>query len=148
MRQRCAGLLIALMLSTVGAWASQRVYEVGAVYVYYTWTSDAQIVRDLETIASTGIKAINPYPPFLLTHGHPEPDFSKADLVQKTAQRLGLRVVNFDGYPADARQRLVRFVCACLSTLAGLGLLWALFDEEKLTWYDHMSKTFLAQRGR
>ncbi len=93
MRQRFAGLLIALLLSTAGAWAGQRVYEVGAVYVYYAWTSDAQIVRDLETIASTGIKAINPYPPFLLTPGHPEPDFSKADVVQKTAQRLGLRVM-------------------------------------------------------
>ncbi len=93
MRRSLAGMLIVLMLSTVGAWAGQRVYEVGTVYVYYAWTSDAQIVRDLETIAATGIKAINPYPPFLLTPGHAEPDFSKSDLVQKTAQRLGLRVM-------------------------------------------------------
>ena len=93
MRRRFRGLLIAWILSAVGAWAGQRIYEVGTVYVYYSWTSDAQIVRDLETIAATGIKAINPYPPFLLTPGHPEPDFSKADLIQKTAQRLGLRVM-------------------------------------------------------
>jgi beta-galactosidase len=85
--------MMAIVFSAVGAWAGQRVYEVGTVYVYYSWTSDAQIVRDLETIAATGIKAINPYPPFLVTPGHPEPDFSKADLVQRTAERLGLRVM-------------------------------------------------------
>jgi hypothetical protein len=25
---------------------------------------------------------------------------------------------------------------------AGLGLVWALVDEENLTWHDHISKTF------
>lgn len=54
-----------------------------------------------------------------------------------------LRLINFDGYEAEPGQRAVRLVFACLSIAAGgLGLLWALFDEEKLTWHDHMSQTF------
>lgn len=93
MRACLAGLLITLLFSATGSLAGQRIYQLGTVYVYYSWTSDAQIVRDLETIAATGIKAINPYPPFLLTPGHPEPNFTKADLIHKTAQRLGLRVM-------------------------------------------------------
>jgi hypothetical protein len=37
----------------------------------------------------------------------------------------------------------VRALSACLSFCAGgIGLLWALVDEEKLTWHDHISKTF------
>jgi len=55
----------------------------------------------------------------------------------------GLRLIDFDGFPADRRARSVRAVGACLSFCAGgLGLLWALADEEKLAWHDHMSKTF------
>jgi hypothetical protein len=29
---------------------------------------------------------------------------------------------------------------------AGIGLLWALVDEERLTWHDYMSKTFPTPR--
>jgi uncharacterized RDD family membrane protein YckC len=55
----------------------------------------------------------------------------------------GLRLIDFDGFPADRRARSLRAVGACLSFCAGgLGLLWALADEEKLAWHDHMSKTF------
>ncbi|HUJ21741.1 MAG TPA: RDD family protein [Bryobacteraceae bacterium] len=55
----------------------------------------------------------------------------------------GLRLIDFDGFPADRRNRLLRTLAACLSFCAGgIGLLWALVDEEKLTWHDHMSKTF------
>jgi uncharacterized RDD family membrane protein YckC len=54
-----------------------------------------------------------------------------------------LRLVNFDGYEPEPGQRVVRLIAACLSLLAcGLGLLWALFDEEGLTWHDHISKTY------
>lgn len=54
-----------------------------------------------------------------------------------------LRLVNFDGRPPDREQRFYRLVSGCVSLLAaGLGLLWALVDEEALTWHDHMSKTF------
>jgi uncharacterized RDD family membrane protein YckC len=55
----------------------------------------------------------------------------------------GLRLIDFDGFPANRRCRLVRSVGTWLSFCAGgIGLLWALADEEKLTWHDHMSKTF------
>jgi uncharacterized RDD family membrane protein YckC len=54
-----------------------------------------------------------------------------------------LRLVNFDGFRPELRDRWKRFFFACLSfAAAGLGLLWALVDEESLTWHDHISKTF------
>jgi len=55
----------------------------------------------------------------------------------------GLRTVNFDGRSPDRDQRAFRQVSSLLSFLsAGLGLVWALVDEENLTWHDHISKTF------
>jgi uncharacterized RDD family membrane protein YckC len=54
-----------------------------------------------------------------------------------------LKLVNFDGRPPDREQRLYRLASSFLSVLAvGLGLLWALADEESLTWHDHISRTF------
>jgi uncharacterized RDD family membrane protein YckC len=54
-----------------------------------------------------------------------------------------LRVLTFDGSPPEWRLRLFRFAATCLGISAvGLGLVWALVDEEGLTWHDHMSKTF------
>jgi len=54
-----------------------------------------------------------------------------------------LRTVNFDGHQPDREQRLFRTASAFISLMAaGLGLMWALVDEESLTWHDHMSKTF------
>jgi uncharacterized RDD family membrane protein YckC len=61
----------------------------------------------------------------------------------------GLRLINFDGFPPDGRQRALRFAGTCLSfSAAGLGILWALVDEESLTWQDHMSQTFQSLRER
>jgi uncharacterized RDD family membrane protein YckC len=55
----------------------------------------------------------------------------------------GLRLVDFDGRSPDRHQRLRRQFASLLSALsAGLGLAWALVDEENLTWHDHISKTF------
>ena len=55
----------------------------------------------------------------------------------------GLRLVNFDGRVPDREQRGVRQAAYLLSLLSvGLGLIWALVDEENLTWHDHISKTF------
>jgi uncharacterized RDD family membrane protein YckC len=60
---------------------------------------------------------------------------------------MGLRLLNFDGKSPDVRQRLIRLVSSCLSVLpACAGLLWALLDEERLAWHDHMSKTFATPR--
>jgi len=55
----------------------------------------------------------------------------------------GLRLVDFDGKRPDRERRAIRQVSGLLSFLsAGLGLVWALVDEESLTWHDHISKTF------
>jgi len=55
----------------------------------------------------------------------------------------GLRLVNFEGHPVEWPQRLGRVGALCISVFAaGAGLLWALVDEEQLTWQDHMSKSF------
>ncbi len=55
----------------------------------------------------------------------------------------GLKLVDFDGRPPDREQRGLRQVASLLSLLSvGLGLVWALVDEENLTWHDHISKTF------
>jgi uncharacterized RDD family membrane protein YckC len=55
----------------------------------------------------------------------------------------GLRLVDFDGRTPDRDQRGIRQIASLLSLLsAGLGLVWALVDEENLTWHDHISKTF------
>ncbi len=55
----------------------------------------------------------------------------------------GLRLVNFDGKAPDRDQRLLRLGASLLSVASvGLGLMWALVDEEHLTWHDHISKTF------
>ncbi|MBI1790005.1 MAG: RDD family protein [Acidobacteria bacterium] len=55
----------------------------------------------------------------------------------------GLRTINFDGFPVTRRERWVRFAAGIVSFgPLGLGLAWALVDEESLTWHDHISKTF------
>ena len=59
-------------------------------------------------------------------------------------QRLGLRLVTFDGLPATRRQLLWRLLGAIVSACALLvGFLWAAADEGKLSWHDRISKTFL-----
>ncbi len=55
-----------------------------------------------------------------------------------------LRLLHFDGREPELRDRLIRAVALVVSIIpAGLGLIWALGDGEKLTWHDHMSNTFL-----
>ena len=54
-----------------------------------------------------------------------------------------LTLVDFDGQRPHRKQRFYRLASGILSLLAaGIGLLWALVDEETLTWHDHISKTF------
>jgi uncharacterized RDD family membrane protein YckC len=54
-----------------------------------------------------------------------------------------LTLVNFDGQKPTRTQRMHRMASGALSLCAaGLGLLWALVDEETLTWHDHISRTF------
>jgi uncharacterized RDD family membrane protein YckC len=55
----------------------------------------------------------------------------------------GLQLVDFDGRHTTQEQLYMRVLGAFFSVLpAGLGLLWALVDEESLTWQDHISHTF------
>jgi uncharacterized RDD family membrane protein YckC len=54
-----------------------------------------------------------------------------------------LQLITFDGFPLDPRSRMLRFASTWLSFCSGgVGLLWAMADEENLTWHDHISKTF------
>ncbi len=58
----------------------------------------------------------------------------------------GLQVVTFSGEPPTPRQMLQRSAGYMLS--AGtffLGFLWALWDEDGLTWHDRLSHTYLSQ---
>ena len=55
----------------------------------------------------------------------------------------GLRLVDFDGNPPSSERRYQRMFGSFLSSLAaGTGLIWALVDEDSLTWHDHISSTF------
>src|SRR6185503_8552480 len=53
-----------------------------------------------------------------------------------------LRLITFDGFPPDSRNRVLRFFGSCLSYCTVAGVLWSLVDEESLTWQDHISRTF------
>jgi len=58
-------------------------------------------------------------------------------------QAAGLRLVDFDGNPPSKERRYQRVFGGIISLLAaGIGLVWALVDEDNLTWHDHMSNTF------
>ncbi|MBZ5609015.1 MAG: RDD family protein [Acidobacteriia bacterium] len=58
-----------------------------------------------------------------------------------------LMLINFDGQAPNRQQRISRAASGFLSLAAGgLGLLWAIADEETLTWHDHISKTFPTPR--
>jgi uncharacterized RDD family membrane protein YckC len=57
----------------------------------------------------------------------------------------GLRVASFSGEPPTPRQMLLRSAGYLLS--AGtffLGFLWAMWDEDELTWHDRLSRTYLS----
>lgn len=59
-------------------------------------------------------------------------------------QGARLRVVSFTGSAPRRSQCLIRLFAGCLSVIsAGMGLLWSLADQDKLSWHDHISQTFL-----
>ncbi|MCU1329905.1 MAG: domain containing protein [Bryobacterales bacterium] len=61
----------------------------------------------------------------------------------------GLELVTFGNTPLDAPTRLKRIAATWLSIGAGgLGVIWAIADEEKLTWQDHISESFPTFRER
>jgi uncharacterized RDD family membrane protein YckC len=57
----------------------------------------------------------------------------------------GLQVVSFSGDTPTARQMLLRSVGYVISAgTCFLGFFWAIWDEDKLTWHDRFSKTYLS----
>jgi len=57
----------------------------------------------------------------------------------------GLQVMSFSGEPPTPRQLLLRSAGYMLSAGMGLiGFLWAVWDEDQLTWHDRLSKTYLS----
>jgi len=67
----------------------------------------------------------------------------------KSGQTLGLlawklRVADNNGQNISWQQALIRFATAILSWgIFGLGILWVLFNKDRLTWYDIASKSRL-----
>jgi uncharacterized RDD family membrane protein YckC len=57
----------------------------------------------------------------------------------------GLQVMSFSGEPPTPRQLLLRSAGYMLSAgMCLIGFLWALWDEDQLTWHDRLSKTYLS----
>jgi uncharacterized RDD family membrane protein YckC len=57
---------------------------------------------------------------------------------------MGLEVRNFQGQPPTTQESLWRAFGYLVSVSAlMLGIIWATFDSEGLTWHDHMSGTFV-----
>ncbi len=61
---------------------------------------------------------------------------------------MGLSLISFDGRRPRRKQRMRRMLSGVLVSFAGMcvGLLWALIEEETLTWHDSISRTFPTQR--
>jgi uncharacterized RDD family membrane protein YckC len=57
-----------------------------------------------------------------------------------------LKLLTFDGYRPDRKQRLIRLAGSSLGLCSVIGLAWSLVDEECLGWQDHISRTFPSPR--
>ena len=59
----------------------------------------------------------------------------------------GIGLSTLDGFNPSRAQRCGRLLAMLLSVLPlGLGLVWALFDDSRLTWHDRLSGTYLSKR--
>jgi uncharacterized RDD family membrane protein YckC len=59
----------------------------------------------------------------------------------------GIGLCTIDGYIPNRAQRWRRLAALPLSVMPlGLGLAWSLFDEDRLTWHDRLSGTYLRLR--
>lgn len=52
-----------------------------------------------------------------------------------------LRIVRTDGQPLRLKQAGLRFLLALIGVGLGFGILWAVFDRERLFWHDRMAGT-------
>ena len=58
-----------------------------------------------------------------------------------------IRLMTFDGMTPVRAERYKRMAALLVSVLpVGLGLAWALFDEDHLSWHDRLSRTYLCRR--
>ena len=58
-----------------------------------------------------------------------------------------MQVVNFDGEPISGEESRLRTLGYLISLgCFGLGYLWAVFDPDRLTWHDKISKTLIIER--
>ncbi|HYO81909.1 MAG TPA: RDD family protein [Bryobacteraceae bacterium] len=63
-------------------------------------------------------------------------------------QWTGLRLLDFDGRRPKRRARLFRLGGALVSLFpVGIGFVWSIFEEERLTWSDLISSTFPSPRN-
>ncbi len=59
----------------------------------------------------------------------------------------GIELSTFSGHTTTCGQRWGRMLSLLLSVLPlGLGVVWALFDDDGLTWHDRLSMTYLRKR--
>lgn len=59
----------------------------------------------------------------------------------------GIGLCTLSGYVPERPQRCARLLALLLSVLPlGLGLAWSMFDEDRLTWHDRLSGTYLRMR--
>jgi uncharacterized RDD family membrane protein YckC len=59
----------------------------------------------------------------------------------------GIGLCTLDGFNTSSAQRCRRLMALLLSVLPlGLGLAWALFDDNHLAWHDRLSRTYLRKR--
>jgi uncharacterized RDD family membrane protein YckC len=60
------------------------------------------------------------------------------------AKYAGIALCTFDGKNPTRAQRFSRLVGLLLSVVpVGLGVMWAVFDEDHLSWHDRLSQTYL-----
>ncbi|MFN8005589.1 MAG: RDD family protein [Terriglobia bacterium] len=58
-----------------------------------------------------------------------------------------LHVVNFEGHPISVEESRLRTLGYLISLgCFGLGYLWSVFDPDRLTWHDKISKTLVVER--
>ena len=96
---------------------------------------DLPSLREIELVGAAAFLAIGLlYETFFLTLSKVTPGMMYA----------GISLCTVDDQSPNRSRRLARFGALLLSLLpVGLGLVWAIFDEDHLSWHDRLSRTYL-----
>ncbi len=114
---------------------SMILFAVG-IFVVLCWFAGGELAFNKQTLPLLGTAVVL----FALFY-HALWCLANGDTIGMRAARL--RLVDFDGRRPTRAMRGMRLGMSLISiSAAGLGLLWALVDEESLTWHDHATKTF------